>query len=221
MTSREYFTNEIHNLEDMLNSDGTQPLKIFGIKPRKIPFPSNYRPKLYLSLVSCDTLMSRYLQLNGVLRWTVEFIRIDSIVKVSVLSQHQWKPREGYLSAVYRVFWYLKCNLKEISGRIVFDSKIPDIDKQLFHPIKNIVWEELYSDAEEEIPGNAPPPRVKPVYVGCYVDADHAGNLLTRRSHTGIIIFVTNSTIICYSKRQNIVESSSSDSNLNDRRIKV
>ena len=65
------------------------------------------------------------------------------------------------------MFWYLKCNLKEISGRIVFDSKIPDIDKQLFHPSDKIVWEEFYPDAEDVIPGNAPPPREKRVYVGC------------------------------------------------------
>ena len=63
--------------------------------------------------------------------------------------------------------------------------------------------------AEEAIPGNYPPPRGKPVYVGWYVDADHAGNLLTRKSNTGIIIFVNNSPIIWYSKRQNTVESSS------------
>ena len=62
--------------------------------------------------------------------------------------------------------------------------------------------------AEESIPGNSPPPRGKPVYVGCYVDANHAGNLLTRRSHTGIVIFVNNSPIIWYSKRQNTVDSS-------------
>ena len=62
---------------------------------------------------------------------------------------------------------------------------------------------------EETIPGNAHPPRGKPIYVGCYVDADHAGNLITRQYHTGIIIFVDNSPIIWYSKRQNTVESSS------------
>ena len=94
------------------------------------------------------------------------------------------------------MFWYLKCNLKEISGRIVFDSKILDIDEQIFHPSNKSVWEEFYPDAEEAIPGNAPPPRGKPVYVGCYVDANNAGNLLTRRSHTGSIIFVNNSPII-------------------------
>ena len=62
--------------------------------------------------------------------------------------------------------------------------------------------------AEEAIPGNAPPPRGKPVYVGCYVDADHAGNLLNRRSHTYIIIFVNNPPIIWYIRRQNTLESS-------------
>ena len=63
--------------------------------------------------------------------------------------------------------------------------------------------------AEEAIPGNDTPSRGKPVYVGCYVDTDHAGSLLTRRSHTGIIIFVNISPIIGYSKLQNKVESSS------------
>ena len=104
------------------------------------------------------------------------------------------------------MLWYLKCNLKEISGRIVFDSKIPDIDEKIFHPSYKNFWEEFYPDAEEAIPGNAPPPRVNPVYVGCYVDTDLAGNLLTRKSHTGIIIFVDNSPIIWYGKRQNTVE---------------
>ena len=41
------------------------------------------------------------------------------------------------------------------------------------------------------------------------MDADHAGKLITWRSHTGIIIFVNNYPIIWYSKRQNTVESSS------------
>ena len=87
------------------------------------------------------------MQLIGVLRWAIELGRIDIMTEVSVLSQHQCQPREGHLAAVYRVFWYLKCNLKEISGRIVFDSKIPDIDEQLFHPSNKSVWEEFYPDA--------------------------------------------------------------------------
>ena len=166
---------------------------MFGKKSGEKPFSSNYRPKLDVSLVSDDTLMSRHLQLIGVLRWAIELGKIDIMTEVSVLSQHQCQPRDGHLLAVYRVFWHLKCKLKEISGMIVFFSKILDIDKQLFHPSDKSALEEFYTDTEEAIPANAPPPRGTPVYVGCYVDAKHAGNLLTRQSHTGIIIFVNNS----------------------------
>jgi hypothetical protein len=42
----------------------------------------------------------------------------------------------------------------------------------------------------------------------CFVDSDHAGNLATRRSHTGILIFLNKSPILWYSKKQNTVESS-------------
>jgi hypothetical protein len=42
----------------------------------------------------------------------------------------------------------------------------------------------------------------------CFVDADHAGCLVTRRSHTGVIIFVNRAPTLWYSKRQNTVESS-------------
>ena len=206
-------------MEDTLARDGTQPLNIFGKKSGERLSPSNYRPELDVSLVSDDEVMRRYLQLIGVLRREIELSRIYIITEVSVLSQHQFQPREGHLASVYCVFWYLKYNPKDISGRIVFDSKIPDIGEQLFHPSDRSVWEEFYPDTEEAIPGNAPLPRGKRVYVGCYLNVDHAGNLLTRRSHTGIIIFVNNPSIIWYSKRQNTVESSSFDSEVIALRI--
>jgi hypothetical protein len=40
------------------------------------------------------------------------------------------------------------------------------------------------------------------------VDADHAGNHITRWSHTGIILFGNRAPILWYSKRQNTVETS-------------
>jgi len=40
------------------------------------------------------------------------------------------------------------------------------------------------------------------------VDADHAGCKVTRRSHTGVLIFVNRAPILWYSKRQNTVETS-------------
>ena len=53
-----------------------------------------------------------------------------------------------------------------------------------------------------------PEPLGKCVHTTCFVDANHAGNVVTRRSHTGILIYVMNAPIIWFSKKQNTVESS-------------
>jgi hypothetical protein len=49
----------------------------------------------------------------------------------------------------------------------------------------------------------------KSVIVSSFVDANHAGNVIMRRSHTGILIYVQNAPILWFSKRQNTVKSSS------------
>ena len=53
-----------------------------------------------------------------------------------------------------------------------------------------------------------PKPRGKFVYTHCFVDANHVGNKVTRRSQTGILIFVNKAPIITLSKRQNTVDTS-------------
>ena len=58
-----------------------------------------------------------------------------------------------------------------------------------------------------------------PVTIHAFVDANHAGNVVTRRSHSGIIIFVNNAPIIWFCKRQNTVESSTFGSELVAMRI--
>ena len=50
------------------------------------------------------------------------------------------------------------------------------------------------------------PPRGNAVRTHCFVDADLAGNTVTRQSQTGILIFVNRAPAIWYSKRQNTVE---------------
>jgi hypothetical protein len=70
-------------------------------------------------------------------------------------------------------------------------------------------WTDFYGDVAEELPPRMLEPRGKPVCTSCFVDANHAGNVITRRSHTGILIFVQNAPVIWFSKRQNTVESSS------------
>jgi hypothetical protein len=55
---------------------------------------------------------------------------------------------------------------------------------------------------------NRPEARWTPVKVSLFSDADHAGNLLTRRSHTGLMLFLNNALVDWYSKGQARVESS-------------
>ena len=53
--------------------------------------------------------------------------------------------------------------------------------------------------------GNAPPPRGKAVQIYAFVDADHAGNKVTRRSHTGFIIFMNMAPVYRYSNQQKYI----------------
>ena len=53
-----------------------------------------------------------------------------------------------------------------------------------------------------------PPPRGHAVLTHCFVDSDHAGDKVTRRSQTGLLWFVNRAPVVWYSKRQNMVETS-------------
>ena len=147
----------------------------------------------------------RYLQLMGILRWAIELGRIDMFVEVSQLSQFQALPRQGQLEAAYHIFAYLKHH--EASPRLAFDPKMPNVNEAAFNT--NADWTDFYGDVREELPPKMPKPLGKPVCISCFVDANHAGNVITRRSHTGISIYVQNAPIIWFSKQQNTVESSS------------
>jgi hypothetical protein len=55
---------------------------------------------------------------------------------------------------------------------------------------------------------NAPQPKGMPVQIHVFVDASHARNKITRRSHTGILIYLNEAPIVWYSKSQCTVETS-------------
>ena len=57
--------------------------------------------------------------------------------------------------------------------------------------------------------------------MSCFVDADHAGSQATRRSQTGVLIYVNCAPILWYSKRQNTVETSTFGSEFVAARIAV
>ena len=80
---------------------------------------------------------------------------------------------------------------------LVFDSGIIPIDDG-----HDMDWADFYPDAKEDVPLNAPVARGNSVQMTTFCDSDHAGDLLTRHSRTGVLIYLCRAPIIRYSKKQ-------------------
>ena len=109
------------------------------------------------------------------------------------------------------IFQYLKKYIKR--SWIVFDPESFEVDwtpsgEEPSPQERATVMGNMYPDAIDNMPHNMPEPRGEMVNINSFVDSDHAGNMVTRRSHTGIIIYLNMAPIAWYSKRQNTVESS-------------
>ena len=102
---------------------------------------------------------------------------------------------------VYHVFAYL--NKHEILDPTTVELANPNVFKKVY-------WSDIYDieDIKEELPPRILEPRGLSVKMSVFVDADHAGNKVTRQSHTGVLIFLQNALTVWYSKRQNTVECS-------------
>jgi hypothetical protein len=201
MSSTRYVKNAIKTVEELLEKDGRTLRKCN--KAGKQPLPNGYRPELEATDELNEELSSRYLQLIGILRWAVELGRIDIYTEVAIMSQYSASPRLGHLEGLYHIFAYLA---KKDKSRIVFDPTRPKIDESAF--AQDADWKDFYGDVTEELPPRMPEPLGKSVHTTCFVDANHAGNVVTRRSHSGILIYVMNTPIIWFSKKQNTVEAS-------------
>lgn len=198
MSPQQYIKRAIQEMEHELALDNTY-------LPKKVqtPISHGYRPEIDFSM-ELDSQRTNYYQgLIGVLRWIVELGRIDIIVPVTMLSRYLVSPREGHLQQVYHIFAYLKPFNRAM---IIFNDGEPVHDPSAFHICD---WTSHYPDCSEQIPPNAPEALGQSVTMTCYVNADHAGCLETRCSHTGIIIiYINKAPIVWFSKRQNTVESS-------------
>jgi hypothetical protein len=79
----------------------------------------------------------------------------------------------------------------------VFDPADPYFDPVAFQEVD---WSEFYGDMVEELPPKMPKPLGNAVNITCFVDANHAGNVVTRHSHTGILIYLQNTPITWHSR---------------------
>ena len=199
-SSSQYVQNAVKNVEEYLVRSGRDRLK-----PRtKSPWPSNYRPEIDTTPELEPKEISYYQSLIGVLRWIVELGRADLVMEVSAMASMMALPRKGHLDAVFHMFAFLKARHNAV---MVFDPSEPDIDESQF--IKQDWSATPYGDCNEDIPGNIPPPRGIGFTMRGFVDSDHAGDSVTRRSRTGFLIMLNKSPIFWFSKKQTSVETSS------------
>ena len=195
LSSNRYAKEAIRNVQTWMDARGMQ------FKTRTVGvLPSNYRPELDTSAYCDQEWMTFYQQQMGVLRWLVELGRIDITAEVSMLAAFLAGPREGHVHAMLHVFAYINTHDR---SRLVLD---PDYIMHGEEPMAD--WSGFYPDAKEDIPPDAPEPLGKAVQMTAFVDSDHAGDLVTRRSRTGILIFLNRAPINWYSKKQTSVETS-------------
>ncbi len=197
MSPDSYIRNSLKVVEGYMDVDNVTT------KKATCPFHhANYHPELEDTALLGPAMIARYQQLIGILRWGCELGRLDILHEVALMSAFNAAPRQGHLDAVYHIFSYLKSSGPRC---LFFDPTEPVFDVE-FNDDQE--WKEFYEIEEEPTPSDMPKPRGKKVVMTCWVDASHASNKLTMRSHTGIFIKLNGAPIAWYSKRQNTVESS-------------
>ena len=179
------------------------------------PMRTDYRAELDVSPLLTPDQVNYYMSLIGILRWAVELGRLDIYVDVTLLSSYMAQPRVGHMEQVLHIFAYLKCHLQ---SNLVFDPNEINWDEEKF---KKYNWTSFYHNAQEAIPPNAPEPRVYSVQINAFCDSDHAGNKVTQKSHTGILIYANAAPIQWFSKVQNTIETSTFGSEFIAMRICV
>ena len=116
------------------------------------------------------------------------------------MAKFNMQPRERHFDAVLKIMGYFKQFYKR---RLIFDTFYQDHSHVNWETHD---WNELYFDAEKELLYDMPVGKGKLVKMTVYVDANHAHDLVTKRSVTEIIIFLNNIPVKWISKRQKTVE---------------
>ena len=198
-SSSQYVQEACDNVYKRLESKGEKPLL-----KHKSPWPNNYRPEADVTPELNSEDASYYSSLIGVLRWIVELGRADICMEVSAMSSMMALPREGHLAVLYHMFGFLK---SKHNGLMVFSPAVPTIDESLFQ--KEDWSASEYGDCKETMPHDPPATKGKGFVMRAFVDSDHAGDSLTRRSRTGFMVFLNSAPIHWFSKKQTSVETSS------------
>jgi hypothetical protein len=205
LSARTYIQNVIPKFESLCGKD---------FKPVKTPMSEGYHPETDDSPLCIENDSAKYRSMIGCCVWITVLGRFDIAYATSAMSRFNMSPREGHLKAVKRILAYLKTFPK---GKLIIDTAYPD---HSIYPVEDHTsWMEFYPDAEAEIPNDLPALKGPKVRMTVYVDADHAHDLVSSRSITGILVMLNNTLVRWVSKRQKTVETSTYGSELVASRI--
>jgi hypothetical protein len=197
MSSYTYIKSAIANIEAYLKKRNEKQLKT----KTSCVMPSGWKPEMDVTDLLLDEDAAFYQSQIGVLRWAVELGRIDVATEVSMLAAYSAAPRQGHLAAILHVYAYLKSHDR---SRLVLDpGYLPEIT------VPEYDWTDFYGDVVEPIPPDQPEPRGKPAQTTAFVDSNHAADLVSRRSRTGVLIYLQSAPIVWYTKKQGSIETSS------------
>ena len=205
ISAKTYIQNVIPKFEGLFDKE---------LKPVKTPMSEGYHPEIDDTPPCTDDDSAKYRSIIGCCNWIIVLGRFDIAYATSAMSRFNMVPREGHLKAAKRILAYLKTFPKV---RVIIDTSYPNHSEYLVDDLPN--WKDFYPDAEEEIPNDLPMSKGTKVRMTVYVDADHAHDLVTRRSITGILVMLNNTPIRWVSKRQKTVETSTYGSELVAARI--
>jgi hypothetical protein len=150
--------------------------------------------------------IQQYQMLIGMAQWANTTGRLDISFAISSLSRFSVAPREEHLRLVFHLFGYLK---KHPNRRILLTSDPLQVDEALKTDSFNPDFLEDYPDAVEEIDSSFyPVPKGDELETSIFFDSDHAHDKVTRRSITGIIIFVGSTPVQWRSSRQGCIATS-------------
>ena len=191
-SSLQYVQAAVNNVEEYLATTDLKP-------PSKAltPIQTSYRPETDTTLELNATEYAYYQSLVGILRWMVELGRVDICLEVLIVSSHLALPREGHLQQLFHIFAYLKQNH---NSEMIFDPIDPVINESLFDR-KDWTASEFGLSLKEEMHPNMPQPRGMGRVIRVYVDADHAGDSITRQYCTGFLVYLNCAPMYWMSKK--------------------
>ena len=178
---------------------------LFGtLYQKKTPLPPGCHPELDDSPLLDEVGTRQYQMLIGMAQWANLIGRLDIAFAVSSLSRFSANPRAGHLELALHMFGYIK---KFKDKRLLLTSSPLRIDESLVERFEPDLSAD-YPDSTEEIDSSNPDAFGKELITSIFFDADHAHDVKTRRSISGIIVLVGSTPVHWISRRQGCIATS-------------